>query len=102
MIYSTQNVQHTTSLLLIIASIAIIVLACMLMRKMSSHDHNKMLKAQSFALENPEKIETIKLVDRNEVYCVVKMHGASPEIIANGVEAVRVYDKLMLLNPTLG
>lgn len=94
--------NNVTSGLLISLALLIVILGCILMRRMTANEHSKMLKAQSFALENPEKIEKMKLVDRSEVFCVVTLSDKSSAVIAYGVEAVRVYDKLILLNPKLG
>lgn len=93
--------DQATQYMLLGTAIAIVVLSLWLFRKMALSDHNKMLEHQAFAMKNPNKIEKIKLVDRREVYCVVTIADKQPEIIAQGVQAVRIFDKLVAANPSL-
>ena len=89
-----------TSVLLCIC-VAVVVISLVLLRKMTVKEHKKVLYTQAFALANPDKIKKIKLVDRQEVYCVATLEGKGPEIIAYGVQAVRVFDQLVAANPSL-
>jgi hypothetical protein len=86
---------------LLFVCVAVVVLSLVLIRKITVKEHKKMLEVQSFALANPNQIEKIKLVDHREIYCVVTMADKEPTIIAEGVQAVRVFDQLILANPQL-
>ncbi len=94
-------ISNLPTSVLIIACIVVVALSLFFLRTMAKSEHNKMLEAKKEALENPAKIEKIKLVDHREIYCVVTMKGKGPDIIAQGVEAVRLYDQLLISNPEL-
>lgn len=95
------NNYSTFTYILIVACFIIPILGIVLLRKMANHDHKTMLEAQDFALNNPEQIAKIKLVDGSEVFCVVTLKDQKSVIVAQGVQAVRVFDKLIVANPRL-
>jgi len=99
--YFSNIISTIPTPVMIAVCVAVVALSFYLLRKSVVSDHNKMLKAQDFAIQNPEKIEKIKLVDNREIYCVVTIQDKEPEIIAEGVKAVRLYDQLIVANPKL-
>jgi hypothetical protein len=94
-------ISNIPTSLLITACIAVIILSFIILRKFAVNENKKMIEEQLFAIQNPDKIEKIKLVDRPEVCCVVTIQNKKPEIIAYGVQAVRIFDQLVLANPKL-
>lgn len=94
-------IENVPTYILIMVPIIIVVLTLVFFKKLANNENKKMLEDQDFALANPDKIEKVKLVDHREVFCVVTLKGKSPVIIANGVQAVRVFDKLILAKPEL-
>lgn len=101
MYYINLVAAKTSTPVLLFACFAIVVSTLILFRKLASNENKKMLETQAFALENPNQIEKIKLVEHREIFCVVTMTDKKPEIIAQGVQAVRVFDQLLAANPNL-
>jgi hypothetical protein len=94
------NANLVTTVLVLICIVALMG-SFWILRKTVVIERNTMLKDQKFAVENPDKIQKIKLVDRAEVYCVVNMENKPPAIIAYGVQAVRLFDQIISQNPAL-
>jgi hypothetical protein len=57
-------VPYIPTSVLIIACFTTIILSFIVLRKFAVNENKKMIKEQIFAIQNPDKIEKIKLVDR--------------------------------------
>lgn len=101
MFFMNHSAGTEISPILLMIVILIFASSLYLLRKFSKYEYAKNESYKNFALNHLNEIEYMHMKGSSEVVCVIKMKNKKPEIAGYGIDAVRLYTKIISTRPEL-